>query len=145
MADISTIDVRNIKSITIGTDVYKGINSAQIQMSRGAMRYSRDEDQQYAARADREPVDGAPVTVSFDAQSLEYFLTMVNLAQADVVILAEVAGGGTDQEITISNVNFVDPSANMGRAPGGRGSFNIRGEAVSADGSALPIAIADAA
>ncbi len=141
MVDKATLRIINIKSYTHGADRYKGILDISVtKIMPGALRFKKDEGEFYPTGTDRLGVAEPPVEFQVRAESLEYLLTLLNAAAADVVVVGDADGASADKTFTFNNVQYESSSGQLQRDRDG--AFTITGKCYSTDGAALPFSIA---
>lgn len=143
MADVSEHRVTNIVSLEIGIDTYKGIREVSIQLPDVPDVPITNEGDTYPSSVERIGTMDFPVVFQFTTVDMAQFIALRNLAASTVVITYKARSGTTNKKITISNCRFRNPSQRQGLQQ--FGSTTIEGYAYSADGTTLPIAIADVA
>jgi len=141
MADVSSIRLTNIVSVTQGANKYIGVRSVNINVSKGNLLPIDEEGYLYVQGAENVGTPEFPVTtqVVFE-QDHGNMLDLVAESNGDLVVVFTQSGGGANKTLTISNHEFRDFGHPQNRRDFGRPSVN--GVAYSSDGSALPIAMA---
>ncbi len=109
MPDITQIAVTNIKSATHGTSAIKGVDSVMINVN----------EEVYEGRHDGDPGITSQVSVGLDvsgtlnASSLAVLTSLIGVADANLVLVGKVSGGGGDKTVTLKNVKFRGTGYNM--------------------------------
>ena len=138
---MAKIKIHNIKSFTKNSTSYPGIVSAEINVNKGRKVPDQNEGDLYPSGSDNVGTTEFPVTGTITLEDMSQALTLLNSSAEDVVIVGVAHGSNSDQEFTISNAEFFTQGQQLQRQEDGRTTLQY--QAHSADGSALPLAIAD--
>lgn len=136
MADVAAVRITNIKTVTQGTSVYKGIRSVTITADKGQLLPILVEGNLYPTGAINAGTREFPVTTNFVVESGIIAAALLAEASASCVIVFSSDGG--DKTLTIANHQF--RNVNQNQALQALGQVSVSGVAYSADGTALPIA-----
>ncbi len=139
MADIAPTLLYDISVFQVGTDKYEGIRGANIQINDPELLTHREEGDKYASVMEVTFTEEFPVMIGIVTRDVAQALNLIALAAATVIITGKTSGGGT-LTATITGGKFRRPRMSWDTSPRNWGTTNLELVAVSADGSALPIA-----
>ena len=151
MAEVASIQITDIVSLVVtdGTtpSTYKGIREAQVQINTAELVPYRDEGLKYPTEIHETATDELPVVARIRSAAINQLLTLLGLAAtfSTVIITGKVNSGGANQVVTLSNCTFRRPRGSFNVNPTQFSELDLEIVASSADGSALPITIEDAA
>lgn len=145
MAEVAGIRIYDIALFQVGSDTYEGITEAAVQINDPEIAPIRKTGHAYPSQMQVTQTNEFPVVLRIRTADMAQMLALLAAAAANVIIQGKVAGSVTNKVITVTNGKFRKPSQRIGTDPGRFGETNLECVAVSADGSALPIAISDAA
>lgn len=141
MATLAPERLTNIVSVTAGSDLIKGIRSVTIAINEGRQQAVLEEGKLYPGGRENLGTPEFPVVTGFNYEAGQHRTpTLVAMTSHTLVIVYKKEAGGANLTCTIVNHKFTAPNARQGLQ--GFGSFDIGGNAFSADGDTLPISYA---
>ena len=145
MPDVAAVRITNIVSVTQGSNTYKGVRSVDIITDKGTLAPIIEEGNLYATGLENLGLGDFPVTgrANYETDTDEV-LAMLAEANASLVIVYKVAGGGANKTITIVNHEFRRKTSplRLGSLSGQFVQVSVEGVAYSANSNTLPISVA---
>lgn len=141
MADVVAIRLKNIVSITQGSNKYEGIRSVTISGDKGSLVPILKEGDLYPTGSELVGTPNFPITTSVEfEQDVENIFALMAEAKGSLVIVYQAASGVGTKTVTIANHEFSNVNTNQGLQGFGRPSANGVAHATAGSGNALPIA-----
>lgn len=141
MATVVAIRLKNIVSITQGSNVYEGVRSVGITGDKGALTPILKEGDLYPTGSELVGTPNFPITTSVEfEQDVENIFALLAEAKASLVVVYQAASGVGTKTVTITNHEFSQNNFNQQLQSFGRPGISGVAHATPGAGNALPIA-----